>query len=194
MLAAQPTEVPMTGVRRFVITAALIGMILPMSGCFSATLNQVGPLGLIMTIFTGNIPAKSGPQKKKKKKKRKLKNKADVAFTGTIGGLAGTFDVDVGGYGNLTGTAEIKGQKKAKLKVDGDEPVFSLVEAAILDRLGVEIDVTAARVKFAGSQTTGGVKKKYNVKINFNGTVLSGPDTGAPVKGTAKMKGSFKEN
>jgi len=182
----------MTGIRKFVITAALIGMTFPLSGCFNDTLDEVGPLGLIMTIFTGNIPAKPYPQKKKKK--RKLKNKADVAFTGTIGGLSGTFDVDVGGYGTLTGTAEIKGQKKAKIKVDGDEQVFSLIEAAIMDRLGVEIDVTAARVKFNGSQTTGGVKKKYNAKINFDGTVLFGPDTGARVKGTVKMKGKFKDN
>ena len=182
----------MTGIRKFVITAALLGMILPMSGCFSATLNQVGPLGLIMTIFTGNIPAKPYPQKKKK---RKLKNKADVVFTGTIGGLSGTFNVNIGNYGTLMGTAEIKGAKKAKLKVEqGDENLFQLVEAAVLDRLGIEIDVTEATAKFKGSQTTGGVKKKYNVKIKFKGTVLSGEDAGAAVKGTAKMKGSFKDD
>ena len=76
--------------------------------------------------------------------------------------------------------------------VDGPAPLHvGVVKAAVLDRLGVQIEVTSASVKFAGSQTTGGVKKKYKLKIAFEGTVTEGPDSGSRVKGTIKTKGSF---
>jgi hypothetical protein len=139
------------------------------------------PVDFLMLIFAGATP----------KKKEKLEHTEDVQFSGSIGGLTGTFDVDVGSWGSLGGVAKIKGLKKAKLNQDGGDNENALIEAAVSDTLGVDIDVTDSKFKFNGSQTTGGVVKKFNVKVTFEGTVASGENVGKRVKGKFKTKGKF---
>lgn len=179
-------------VRRGGALALTGALALALTGCIGSTLRQVGPLGLIMTIFTGSAPSKVA-NKKKRKKKIKLKSKEDVEVTGSYGGLSGTYDIDVADYGNLEGVADIKGSFKAKIKTkDFDEAAAVVIEAAVLDRLDVEIDVTDTNIKYKGRQTRGGVKKIYNAKVKFEGTVASGENAGARVKGKLSFRGRFE--
>jgi hypothetical protein len=175
--------------RRLATALLISALAISQTGCLSSILSQVGPLGLFMLVHGAVPKTNKAPGKKKV---TRFEDKSDVAFSGSIGGLTGTYSVDVGNYGTLEGTADIKGQKKAKVRADGDAELHSLIEAAVLDRLGVDIDVHLATVKYDGKQTTGGVKKKYNLRIKFEGTVLSGDLAGNTLKGKLKAKGKFE--
>lgn len=124
--------------------------------------------------------------------KPRVKTEIPVTIDGSIGGLDGTFDIDVGTYGTITGTAQIKGQKSARLKAKDDAQANAIVEAIVLEQTGVEIDVTKSKTVFKGSQTTGGVEKRYKLSIKWKGEVATGPETGKRVKGKIKTKGSFE--
>lgn len=115
-----------------------------------------------------------------------------VTLECTYGGLDGTFEVGVGSYGSVSGTAQIKGQKAAQLKLKSDAQTKSLVEAMVLDVTGVEVDVTKSKTVFKGSQTTGGVEKRYKCQISWKGTIVGGDDDGKTVGGKIKTSGSFE--
>jgi hypothetical protein len=123
--------------------------------------------------------------------KTKLTSELTVPATVTIGGLSGTYDVTLGSHGQFTGTAEIKGQKGAKLTDDGSPGLLAAVHGIVLDGLATDVTVTEAKATIKGKQTTGGVQKNYKGKIKFKGTVASGPDTGATVKGKISAKGDL---
>lgn len=163
--------------------AALLALAiaLPIGGCKEDDFDIDNPVDLIMLVFVGATARKA----------EKLEATPDVNLSGHIGGLTGTYDIQVGTWGWLTGTATIKGQKKAKVREEGGANEKALIEAAIDDQLGVEIDVTKSKFKYNGSQTTGGVQKKFNLKVKFEGTVKTGENAGKRVKGKIKTKGKY---
>jgi hypothetical protein len=123
------------------------------------------------------------------------KRKAEIAVetTATIGGLDGTYDVTLGPYGVFAGTATIVGKKGAKLTIEDTPELQAAVEGVLLDALATDVMVTAAKAKIVGKQTTGGVKKRYQGKIKYEGTVATGPDAGKAVKGKIKAKGDLED-
>jgi hypothetical protein len=123
--------------------------------------------------------------------KQKLDSELTVPATVTIGGLSGTYDVTLGTYGQFTGTATIVGQKGAKLTDDGSPGLLAAVQGIVLDGLATDITVSEAKASIKGKQTTGGVKKNYKGKIKFKGTVASGANAGAIVKGKISAKGDL---
>jgi len=170
-------------VRMVTLLAVLTTLPFGLTGCISQLLNEGGFIEFFLRgIGVGGAVGKA----------QKIKESVPVQFTGSIGGLNGTFDVSVGSYGTLTGTATIKGQKKAKLKLKDDQQAASLVKAMVLDVAGAEIDITKTKTVFKGSQTTGGVMKKYKCRIAWKGTILTGAGAGQPVRGRLKAKGSFE--
>ncbi len=174
--------------RRLASVALAMSLALPLGSCNFTSLSNGGPLGLLMFVFVGASP------KAKAKKKLKFKDNAEVTYFGQVGGLDGTYDIDIGTYGNLTGVADIKGSFKAQSKIkDLDAGLASVIEAAVLDRLGVDITVTKTKGKFKGRQTGGATNRKiFSSKFVFEGTVASGDDTGAKVKGKVTLKGKFE--
>ena len=116
-----------------------------------------------------------------------------VETTVTIGGLSGTYDVVLGSYGRFTGTAQIIGQKGAKLRDDGSPALLAAVQGLLFDALAADVTVTEAKAKINGKQTTGGVRKRYKGKIKFKGTLASGADEGASVKGKISTKGDLTD-
>lgn len=181
---------------RTLLLSSVLCLPLLTGGCVGAVLREVGALGFILAVFSGKIPPLPAKPEvgKKNNKTIKLKDTSDVEFAGSIGGLAGTYDFDLADYGNVSGTADIKGSFKAKIREDDNTSAHPVIEAAVLDRLGVDIDVTLAKVKYDGRQTPGGVKKIYNLVVKFEGTVQSGELTGAPVKGKMTLKGKIKDD
>lgn len=123
--------------------------------------------------------------------KQKLTSQLTVPATVTIGGLSGTYDVTLGPYGQFAGTADIIGQKGAKLTDDGSAGLLAAVHGILLDALATDVTVTEATAKIKGRQTTGGVNKRYKGKIKFKGTVASGADAGAAVKGKISATGDL---
>jgi len=179
-------------VRRTSIAAVLATAILLGPGCVEGLLRQTGPLGLIMLVFVGATP-KAKASSVGKTKPMKFRDDSDVEFTGSFGGLSGTYSVDVGDYGTIEGVADIKGSFNAKIRdKELDEDVAAVVEAAVLDRFGIEIDVTKTKNKYNGKQTPGGVKKIFNGSVKFEGVVLSGENEGSRVKGKMSAKGKFE--
>ena len=182
--------------RKILGLALIAAMGVATTGCLELIFRQTVPLSIQLIIF-GVVPiaekgeidaAKRGP------KRVKFKNKDDVELSGSIGGLSGTYDVDVGEYGTIEGTADIKGSFRAKVKSNElDEEAASVIEAAILDRFDVEVDVTSTKIRYSGRQTTGGVKKIFNTKISYKGTVVSGEHAGRKIKGTMKVRGKFTD-
>jgi len=177
-------------IRPILMTTALC-LPLVLGGCEFKTFQETGALGFILRFFSGQIPFKNSVQKRKQGKE---KHAADVAFTGKIGGLSGTYDLDLADYGNIQGTADIKGSFKAKVREDNNPSAYAVIEAAVLDRMGYEIELTLAKVKYNGRQTAGGVKAVYNLRIKFEGTVTAGERKGQVVKGKMKLKGNFKKS
>jgi len=167
--------------RRTMGVGLLGSCVMLLQACFQGTTTVVLLL-VVIAAGLGSTSAKGG----------KLKEPLDVSVDATYGGLDGTFSIDVGDYGTLQGTADIKGQKKAQMKLKDDDQTASLVEAMILDRSGVQIDVTKSKTVFKGSQTTGGVKKKYKLVIKWKADVVTGPNAGKRAKGVIKTKGSFE--
>ncbi len=166
---------------------AVVGLTAPLTGCFELGIVHNSIFVVFLRLF-GNPPSKSPG----KAKSQKLKLEVPVTISGTIGGLTGTYSLTAGTYGTFAGTADIKGTKKAKIRSEDDAVVMTLVENVVLDVHGVDIAVTEANAKFNGKQTTGGVKKKFNYKIKFEGTIASGEGAGNRVKGTIKTKGKFE--
>jgi hypothetical protein len=121
--------------------------------------------------------------------KQKLTAELTVPATVTIGGLSGTFDVTLGTHGQFVGTAQVIGQKKAKLVDDGSAELIAAVHGILLEALSQDVTVSEAKATINGKQTTGGVNKRYKGKITFKGTVASGADAGSSVKGKIKAKG-----
>ena len=67
-----------------------------------------------------------------------------------------------------------------------------MLEALLLDVHGVDVDVTESTVKFKGKQSPGGVKKKLNATVKFEGVIASGEGQGNRVKGKVKTKDKFE--
>jgi hypothetical protein len=123
----------------------------------------------------------------------KLTSQLNVDATVTIGGLSGTYDVVLGSYGQFTGTAQIIGQKGAKLTDDGSPALLAAVHGILVDALAADVTVTEAKAKINGKQTTGGVHKRYKGKIKFKGTLASGADAGTSVKGKISTAGDLTD-
>lgn len=181
------------GMRRIWRFALAMGSLLliplAMAGCVGSPLDLGGfvefylrGIGVGGAQLEGTVAASKTPT---------VKESIPVQITGSIGGLSGSFDVTVGSYGTLTGVAVIKGQKKAALRVEDDSQIAALVESMVLDVTGAEVDVTESKASFKGSQTTGGVKKKYKCKVAWKGTVTSGVSAGTLVSGRLKTKGTI---
>ena len=124
---------------------------------------------------------------------QKLTSQLNVESTVTIGGLSGTYDVVLGSYGRFTGTAQIVGQKGAKLRDENSPALLAAVQGILFDALAADVTVIEAKAKINGKQTTGGVRKRYKGKIKFTGTLASGPNAGASVKGKISTKGDLTD-
>jgi hypothetical protein len=179
-------ENPMRRLRSAALSTVLCLPLL-LGGCDEAKIVFNSHLVLFVALFS-NAPKKQAA----KRKKTKFEDKNDVQVQGDMGGLSGDYDMSLGAYGSIDGTAEIKGFKKAKIREDDNPSAHAVIEAALLDRLGLDVDVQLAKVKYNGRQTTGGVKKFYNLKITFSGVLASGDGVGNEVKGKLKLKGNFK--
>ena len=123
---------------------------------------------------------------------QKLEGQVNVTASVSIGGLDGTYDVTLGPYGQFTGTAKIVGKKGAKLVDEGSPELLAAVQGMLLDTLQSDVTVSEARAKISGKQTTGGVNKRYKGKIKFKGTLASGPNAGANVKGKITTSGDLE--
>jgi hypothetical protein len=172
-------------------TAGLVVASMTLGGCvIDDLIAQRNVLGLFTVIFGGVGGAKSATARAKALPK--LKESVEVLLTGQIGGLTGTYNLTLGKYGTFTGTATIgRDRKSATVKAADTPELRAVADAFVLDLHQVDIDVTSVSAKVTGRQTTGGVKKSWNGKIKFKGTVAAGPDTGRAVKGTISSKGSF---
>ena len=124
---------------------------------------------------------------------RKLTAQLNVDTTVTIGGLSGTYDVVLGPYGRFSGTAQIVGQKGAKLTDENSPALLDAVHGILVDALAADVTVTEAKAKINGKQTTGGVHKRYKGKIKFKGTLASGADAGASVRGKISTSGDLTD-
>jgi len=124
---------------------------------------------------------------------QRLTSQLNVDTTVTIGGLSGTYDVVLGPYGHFTGTAQIIGQKGAKLRDEGSPALLAAVHGILFDALAADVTLTEAKAKINGKQTTGGVHKRYKGKIKFKGTLASGTDAGASVKGKISTRGDLTD-
>jgi hypothetical protein len=173
--------------------ALLLGLApLTLTGCVEGPLSAGGFIEFFLRgIGVGGRPIAAGVTRAFARTP-KVEESIAVQFTGSIGGLSGTFEVTVGSYGTLTGTTTIKGRKKAVLTATDDPQVAALVEAMVLDVTGAQVDVTESKTVFSGRQTTGGVKKIYKGRVAWKGAVVAGPDAGTPVKGRLRTKGSFE--
>jgi hypothetical protein len=147
-------------------------------------------MDLFMAIFANAAPRGVSVAAAQK---QKMSSELSVETQVSIGGLSGTYDVTLGSYGRFTGTATIVGQKAAKLADDGSPALLAAVRAMVADALATDVNVSAAKAKITGRQTTGGVKKKYKGRIRFEGTVVSGADAGAAVKGKISTKGDLED-
>ncbi len=175
--------------RKWIVTRATAGLTaaaLLVGGCFpvESLVDQGNPLAAFI-VFLSFFRARSkapGP----------VKATADVALSGSIGGLSGAYDLTLGKYGTFTGTATIgRDRRSATVKAADTPELRAVADAFVLDLHQVDIDVTSVSAKVTGRQTTGGVKKSWNGKIKFAGTVAAGPDIGRVVKGKISSKGSF---
>jgi hypothetical protein len=182
----------MKRVRSVALLVGLAVMPFGLTGCISDLLSTGGIIEFFLRgigvgggLTTANVQTAAA-------KTPTVRQSIPVDLTASIGGLAGTFDVSVGGYGTLSGTADIKGKKKAALKVQDDEQMAALIEAMVLDVTGAEVDVLASKTVFKGKQTTGGVKKKYKCRVAWKGTVVTGNAAGTPVRGRLKTKGTIE--
>lgn len=122
----------------------------------------------------------------------KQSGQVTVPSSVSIGGLSGEYDIDLGTHGEFVGTATIIGQKRAKATIKDTPELLattaSLVEASVFQA----VTVSKAKMTFAGSQTTGGVKKLYNVKIKASGVAVGGPNDGKKFTVTLKSKGDLE--
>jgi hypothetical protein len=158
------------------------------TGCFPFGGDRPVIMDVFMAILGGATP-KSAPLPRGKT--QKVEGQLNVTASVTIGGLDGTYDVTLGPYGQFTGTAQIKGKKGAKLVAEGPE-LLAAVQGMLLDALESDVTVSEAKAKVSGKQTTGGVNKRYKGKIKFKGTLASGPDAGANVKGKITTSGDLE--
>ena len=124
---------------------------------------------------------------------QKLTAQLNVDAAVTIGGLSGIYDVVLGPYGRFTGTAQIIGQRGAKLREENSPALLAAVQCILFDALAADVTVTEATAKINGKQTTGGVHKRYKGKIKFKGTLASGADAGASVKGKISTQGDLTD-
>jgi hypothetical protein len=171
-------------------SAALAFTVVVASGCVPLGNSPASVVMNTLMLIVGATP-KSAPVVAAAKR-RKVTGQLTVATQVTIGGLAGTYDVTLGPYGQFSGTAEIVGRKAAKLTDDGSAGLLTAVRGILLDSVGADVTVTSARAKVSGRQTTGGVHKRYKGKIAFAGTLAGGTDAGAAVKGKIKTKGDLE--
>lgn len=125
--------------------------------------------------------------------RRKITGDLSIAAQVTIGGLTGTYDIALGPYGSFAGTAEIVGTKAAKLTDAGSPTLLAAVHGMLLDAIAADVTVSTATAKITGRQTTGGVHKRYKGKIAFAGTLASGAEAGASVKGKITTKGDLED-
>ena len=166
-----------------------LGLAASMSGCVPE-IDRAHPVIMDVLMLVVGATGKSAdtavavPQAK-----QKLTADLTVPATVTIGGLSGTYEVTLGTHGQFVGTAQVIGQKKAKLVDEGSAELLAAVHGILLEALSQDVTVSEVKATINGKQTTGGVNKRYKGKIKFKGAVASGADAGASVKGTIKAKG-----
>lgn len=175
--------------RRFVL--ALVSAAFLTSGCIPE-IDTPEPVIMDVLMLVVGATAQTVPAVYPQAK-QKLTSQLTVDTQVDIGGLSGTYDVTLGPYGQFAGTAQIIGQKAAKLTDDGSAELLAAVHGMLLDALAADVSVTTAKAKISGKQTTGGVNKRYKGKIKFKGTIASGTDAGANVKGKISTKGDLED-
>jgi hypothetical protein len=166
-----------------VLTAAF-----SLGGCVPAEIFEGNPLGAFLKVLSYFRASNSAVFKKPT-----AKAELPIQISGTIGGLDGTFSLTLAPYGTFTGTAEIgRDQRSAKLKAEDTDELKALVQSVLQDGIAQDVNVTEVKLTASGRQTTGGVKKSWNVKLKYKGVIAAGPDMGTSIKGTLKSKGSFE--
>ena len=159
------------------------------AGCVPFGSDRPVIMDVFMAIFASATPKSAALPRGKA---QRLEGQVEVTASVSIGGLSGTYDVTLGPYGQFTGTAKIVGKKGAKLVDAGSPELLAAVQGMLLDTLDSDVTVSEAQAKVTGKQTTGGVNKRYKGKIKFKGTLASGPNAGASVKGKITTSGDLE--
>lgn len=167
---------------RTIGTTAMAAAALLATGCVDDEIERGNPLGAFMKFLAQSSKAPS--------RVVSLSRTTNVQVNASIGGLSGTFDVALSGLGGLAGTAKIGADRKSATFVAEDtEELKALCEEILELNLVQTVEVSSARVKVKGRQTTGGVKKFWNGKLTYRGVVVGGKYDGRPVKGKITSKG-----
>jgi hypothetical protein len=146
-----------------------------------------------MFAVSGRVSGDTAPAARQARAREKLTGQLEIPATVTIGGLSGTYDVTLGTYGQFAGSAKVVGKKGAKLVVEDTPELLAAVHGMLLDALATDVTVSEAKAKVSGKQTTGGVNKRYKGKIKFKGTIATGNDAGAEVKGKVSTSGDAED-
>jgi hypothetical protein len=176
-------------VKRALCRAGLVvALVAPLGACYPKEFDQGNPLGGLMRIFIllsgGNPWQQPNPQKN-----TKVTFEVPLVITGSVGGLDGTYNLDLNGYGTFSGTASVKRQRFVTLKVADSQEVRSAVDAALTEVMGANVSIGKAKGKLKAFQTPGGVKVKFSGTISFEGNVDDGPNAPRTFRGTLKIRG-----
>lgn len=163
-------------------TTVMAAAALLATGCVDDEIDQGNPLGAFMKFVSGG--------RKAPERAASLRRTTNVQVKASIGGLSGTFDVALSSLGGLAGTAKIgKDRKSATFEAEDTDELKTLCEEILQLNLVQTVEVSSARVKVKGRQTTGGAKKFWNGKLTYRGVVVGGKYDGRPVKGKITSKG-----
>lgn len=162
------------------------------AGCIPE-IDRPEPVVMDVLMLIVGATRRSAPVESAAARRQKHTGEITVQTTVTIGGLSGTYDVTLGPYGQFAGTAQVIGQKGAKLVDEGSPQLAAAVQGIVRDAVGYDVADLTATARVTGRQTTGGVRKRYKGQIKFTGAVASGADAGATVKGKIKTKGDLTD-
>lgn len=169
--------------RRHIALLALVAAPLLLPGCLP---KNGAPADIIADTFMLLVGAR--PSKSPAAKPEKLTGSTTIAATVTIGGLTGTYDVQLSGVGSFSGTAKVRGGRSVAIVDKGTDGLKSAVVNIVGNTFDESLVVTKAKATFNGRQTTGGVKKLFKGKIVFTGTIRGGQK----VKGTIRTSGDLE--
>lgn len=179
--------------KRLRLALALVSAVSLSSGCVTA-LDKEEPVVMDVLMLLVGAEARSLPAAvPQAQNKQKLETQLTVPTLVTIGGLSGTYQVELGTYGAFSGTARVIGQRNAKLVQKDTPELLEAVRGILADATATDVTVSAAKLTLKGKQTTGGVNKRYKGKIKFKGTVASGASAGATAKGKVTTAGDLED-
>lgn len=176
--------------RRVLVAIVVAAAVLPLAGC----------IGLEWLFFEQPVHVAVRmvlPDSGAVKAKTVIEDETDVAvnISADVGGLDGNYDITLddpegGTFGSLSGTGTVKKDRFVTLKDKESEALFAAVDALLVKAFGGEsVTVTKAKAKVKANQEPGGVAANFTLTISFAGTVDTGPNAGATIKGKITSEG-----